>query len=145
MTTTEGSARVYRLQSYQGQVFLVDKHVALQIPLVRRRQAEAEAGGVILMEASDTKSLGKVLEWCEMHTPEKKATVPPDELRKWEDGYIDPCRCPIRLLIAAAFMEFEELEHWLSNRIAAKAIALAGKDPDEMLSEIRARIRSLGC
>ncbi|KAI6669459.1 hypothetical protein NL676_004344 [Syzygium grande] len=48
--------------------------------------AGAEAGRVILMEAADMKSLRKVIKWCKMYTLEKKATVPPDELQKWEDS-----------------------------------------------------------
>ncbi|KAI3421660.1 HD domain-containing protein [Psidium guajava] len=90
------------------------------------------------MEGADTKSLRKVLEWCEMRTPAKKATVPPEELRKWEDEYIDPCRVPLRLLAAVTYMEMKELDEWLCNRIAAKAIALVGRDTEEMGRQIRA-------
>lgn len=80
----------------------------------------------------------------DVHTGEESQRPPgrAAEVGRW---YFDPCRVPIRLLIAAAFMEFQELEHWLFNRITAVAIALAERDPVEMARQIRTRLSRLCC
>ncbi|KAI6701352.1 hypothetical protein NL676_015676 [Syzygium grande] len=136
--TTLQPARIYRLESYEGRVFEVDEDVALQSRWVSRLAEEA-TGEVINIRVNgvDTECLRKVIEWCKMHTPAYKATVLPDDLRKWEDEYVDRGRVPTRLFMAAGYMGVKELNYWLSKRM----MMTPPVDPVEIGRKLRAEIR----
>ncbi|XVF23549.1 hypothetical protein REPUB_Repub13aG0048300 [Reevesia pubescens] len=87
------SGKVLKLKSEDNQIFEVKESVAMQSELIKTMVKDGCAIGVIPLLMVHSKTLTKILEWCQNHVgcleENKAGDEDEEELKKWESKFVD--------------------------------------------------------
>eukprot|EP00177_Eucheuma_denticulatum_P001521 GFKZ01002726.1.p1 GENE.GFKZ01002726.1~~GFKZ01002726.1.p1 ORF type:complete len:165 (+),score=38.98 GFKZ01002726.1:283-777(+) len=124
-----------KLKSKDGEVFEVEKAVAMQINFVKGMLEDVDEidGMEIPMGEVEASILAKVVEFCKFHYLQELNQTSADDIDRWEKSFVQVDKSTLfQLILAANFLDVQSL---LDLTCKTVADMIKGKTPEEIRTE----------
>lgn len=124
-----------KLKSKDGEVFEVEKPVAMQINFVKGMLEDVDEidGMEIPMGEVEASILAKVVEFCKFHYLQELNQTSADDIDRWEKSFVQVDKSTLfQLILAANFLDVQSL---LDLTCKTVADMIKGKTPEEIRAE----------
>ncbi|PXF46436.1 SKP1-like protein 11 [Gracilariopsis chorda] len=124
-----------KLKSKDGEIFEVEKPVAMQINFVKGMLEDVDEidGMEIPMGEVEAAILAKVVEYCKFHYQQELNQTNADEVDRWERAFVQVDKSTLfQLILAANFLDVQSL---LDLTCKTVADMIKGKTPEQIRAE----------
>lgn len=120
-SSIENNDEKLTLKSFDGEEFLVEKHVALQSTLIQTMlDSDCSSADVIPLPKIDARTLAQVLDYCKKHADASSSSSKQEELNGFDSEFLKDMDMGalFNLVLAANFMEIKGLLDITAQKIA---------------------------
>ncbi|KAM7252287.1 hypothetical protein ACFE04_024170 [Oxalis oulophora] len=127
----DDSTKIIKLKTQDNQTFEVEESILTnQLKLLKIMAEDDCTRDVIPVPNVDGKTFAMITEWCRKHDNPCVTEEEQNELKKWDDSFLDVDQSTLlNLLLATNYLDCEKLFNQLCDKAASM---IRGKQPEEI-------------